>query len=219
MFNGVHRALFMHLRTVTLRRPGECRGHQPWVGVAVIRAIRRAHRHLADPWKTRTQLSAVEHLQIEAETLAAVGIVLQGVQIVEAAGEFQVSAALIFTVDADQLWQLRPDRMRPLRQWQLRQRAALSAHAAVVHTAGMRAAKIPFQQRHAATGLAEKQRCGGADDTAANDHCVDVDHASISRPNGNGLIGACARSRPISETGRWLSRAMISAAAVPHMRP
>ncbi|MNK92790.1 hypothetical protein D3C87_1129260 [compost metagenome] len=119
MFNGVHRALFMHLRTVTLRRPGECRGHQPWVGVAVIRAIRRAHRHLADPWKTRTQLSAVEHLQIEAETLAAVGIVLQGAQIVEAAGEFQVAAALIFTVDADQLWQLRPDRMRSLRQWQL----------------------------------------------------------------------------------------------------
>src|SRR5690242_21175032 len=111
-------------------------------------------------------------------------------QIVEAAGEFQVTAALVLTVDADQLWQLPPDLMSSLRQRQLRQRPALTTHAAIVHTAGMRTAKISFQQRYASASLAQKQGGGGPDNAAANDDRLDLDHGSTSRPNGKGLIGA-----------------------------
>ncbi|MNX55872.1 hypothetical protein D3C86_866480 [compost metagenome] len=219
VFHGGDRALLMYLHTVSPRRPGERRGHQTRIGVTVIRAIRGAHRDVSHPWKTAAQLGAVKHLQVEAEALAAGSVVLQGTQIVCTAGEFQVAAALIFAVDANQLRQLRPDGVGTLRQRQLRQRSALAADATVVDAAGMGTAEVPLQQHHATPGLAEKQRRRSTHNAAADDHCVDFDHASISRPKGSGLMGAWARSRPMSDTARRLSQAMISAAAAPHIRP
>ncbi|MNF74790.1 hypothetical protein D3C84_568320 [compost metagenome] len=137
MFYSAHRALFVNLRTLLPRRPSERRRHQARVGVTIVRAIGRACRHVSNPRKTCAQLGSVEHLQIETETPTAIGIVLQGLQIVEAAGQFEVTATLVFAVDADQLWQLRPDFVGLLRQWQLRQGTTLTPHTAVVHAAGM----------------------------------------------------------------------------------
>ncbi|MNY24155.1 hypothetical protein D3C86_1578520 [compost metagenome] len=77
MFNRAHRTLFMHLRAMPPCSLGERRRHQPRVGVPVIRTVRSAYGHVADPWKSRAQLLSVKHLQIKAETLATGGVVLQ----------------------------------------------------------------------------------------------------------------------------------------------
>ncbi|MCY1184149.1 hypothetical protein D9M73_248180 [compost metagenome] len=67
----------MHLRAMPPCGLGERRRHQSRVGVPVIRTVRSAYGHVADPWKTRSQLLSVKHLQIKAETLATGGVVLQ----------------------------------------------------------------------------------------------------------------------------------------------
>ncbi len=232
MADFTDRRLLEHLRACPTRSAGEGRRHQAWIGVSIFGAQRCTDSNIACPGITRAQLIAIKQLQIQAESLTGFGVGAQGVHVLFAARQFEVARALVLAVDADQLAQVAPYLMRPLRQGQLRQRTALTPHAAVIDAAGVRSAKITFQQGDPLTLQGQRQGCRGADNAAADDNrigfnqcahgCVSTDCFSmgcIPRPKGSGLIGAWPRRRPTCSTDRPLSRAMISAAARPHIRP
>ncbi|RMR26486.1 hypothetical protein ALP89_05692 [Pseudomonas syringae pv. persicae] len=227
-----HRCLLEHLRSCLASGAGKGGRYQTRIGVPVVSTQRRTDGHIARPGVTGAQLLAIQQLQVQAKTLTGLRIGTQGIHVVFAARQLKMAGALVFTVDAYQLTQAAPDLVRPLRQGQLRQGPTLTAHAAVVDAAGVRATEIALQQGNALAFECEAQGCRRADNAAADDNhigfnqrahgrlstdCLSTD--CTSTPNGSGLMGAWPRKRPTCCTGRPLSRAMISTAARPHMRP
>ncbi len=85
--------------------------------------------------------------------------------------------------------------MGPLGQSDLLRRTALTAHAAVVHAAGLRAAEALVEEDDGEAHASQGKSRGASDEPAADDGDIPVKgvaHAvssSAKTPNGMGLMG------------------------------